>query len=191
MAVNLSKGGNVNLSKTVPGLDKILVGLGWKPRVTDGKSFDVDSSVFMLNATGKVRSDADFIFYNNKNSTCGSIMHGGDNTTGVGEGDDEKVMAMLSCIPADVEKIVFAVTIHDAETNKQNFGMISDAFIRVVDSATNKEIARYDLSEDASLETSMNFGELYKHNGEWKFKAMGQGFMGGLKNLAGTYGVSV
>jgi tellurium resistance protein TerD len=191
MAISLSKGGNVNLSKAAPGLNNVLVGLGWDARATDGAAFDLDGSVFLLNAAGKVRSDADFIFYNNKRSACGSVEHTGDNTTGAGDGDDESVKVVLNNVPGDVARVAFTVTIHEAEARRQNFGMVSSAYIRVVNAATGVEIARYDLSEDASTETAMSFGELYKHNGEWKFKAIGQGFAGGLGALASSMGVNV
>ncbi|KQM19622.1 TerD family protein [Novosphingobium sp. Leaf2] len=191
MAVSLSKGGNVSLSKEAPGLKAVRVGLGWDTRVTDGSAFDLDASVFLLGDTGKVRSDADFVFYNNKNGGNGSVVHQGDNLTGEGSGDDEVVAVSLDQIPAEIQKLSFAVTIHDADARRQNFGMISNAFIRVVNEAGAAEIARYDLSEDASTETAMIFGELYRHNGEWKFKAIGQGFAGGLGPLASSFGVNV
>lgn len=191
MPVSLSKGGNVNLSKAAPGLSNILVGLGWDVRATDGAGFDLDSSVFMLATTGKVRSNADFIFYNNKRSGCGSVEHQGDNTSGAGEGDDEAVKVSLGQVPADVDRITFSVTIHEADTRRQNFGMVSRAYIRVVDAANNGELARYDLSEDASVETAMIFGELYRNAGDWKFRAIGQGFAGGLGPLAASFGVDV
>ena len=190
MGVSLSKGGNVSLSKEAPGLQTVRVGLGWDARATDGQAFDLDASAFVLNGE-KVRSDADFIFYNNKNGANGSVVHQGDNLTGEGEGDDEVVMVQLSKLPPDVTKISFAVTIHDADNRRQNFGMVSNAFIRVVNDAGGAEIARYDLSEDASTETAMIFGELYRHGEEWKFKAIGQGFAGGLGPLARNYGVNV
>ncbi|ARJ43688.1 chemical-damaging agent resistance protein C [Pantoea alhagi] len=191
MAVNLTKGGNVNLSKEAPTMTKAIVGLGWDARVTDGQSFDLDASVFLVGAEGKVLSDQHFVFFNNSTSPDGSVVHQGDNRTGEGTGDDEQVKIALSTVPADVQKAVFAVTIYDAETRKQNFGMVSNAYIRIVNEDNNTEIARYDLSEDASTETAMIFGELYRHNGEWKFKAVGQGFAGGLAALAAQHGVSV
>lgn len=190
MAVSLSKGGNVNLSKEAPGLSKILVGLGWDARSTDGAAFDLDGSAFLLNATGKIRSDADFIFYNNLKSSDGSVEHTGDNTTGEGEGDDESISVNLSAVPADVDKIVVAVTIHEAETRSQNFGQVTNAFVRVVNADNSSEIARYDLAEDASTETAMVFGEVYRAGSEWKFRAVGQGFAGGLGPLAAGYGVN-
>ncbi|AOJ43099.1 chemical-damaging agent resistance protein C [Burkholderia lata] len=191
MAVSLSKGGNVSLSKEAPGLSEIVVGLGWDPRVTDGTEFDLDASVFVTGENGKVLNDASFIFYNNKKSADGSIEHLGDNRSGQGDGDDEQVNVKLTGLAADVKKLVFAVTIHDAEARKQSFGQVSNAYIRVVNKADGKEIARYDLSEDASTETAMIFGELYRHNDEFKFKAIGQGFAGGLKPLAEAHGVSI
>lgn len=191
MAVSLSKGGNVSLSKEAPGLTAIVVGLGWDPRVTDGQAFDLDGSLFMLNASGKVRADSDFIFYNNKVSTDGSVTHQGDNTTGEGDGDDETVEVDLSKVPADVDKLAVCVTIHEAEQRQQNFGQVSQAYIRVMNKDGGVEIARYDLSEDASTDTAMIFGEVYRHNDEWKFKAVGQGYAGGLAPLARNYGVNV
>lgn len=191
MAVSLSKGGNVSLSKEAPGLSEIIVGLGWDARVTDGAEFDLDASVFVTGESGKVLSDASFIFYNNKLSADGSIEHMGDNRSGQGEGDDEQVNVKLTGLAPEVKKLVFAVTIHDAEARKQSFGQVSNAYIRVVNKADGKEIARYDLSEDASSETAMIFGELYRHNDEFKFKAIGQGFAGGLKPLAEAHGVNI
>jgi len=191
VAVSLSKGANVSLSKEAPGLQSVKVGLGWDQRVTDGSAFDLDASVFLLAETGKVRSDADFVFFNNLKAADGAVEHHGDNLTGQGEGDDEVVSVHLSRIPADVTKISFAVTIHEPEARNQNFGMVSNAFIRVVNADGGAELARYDLSEDASTETAMVFGELYRHGGEWKFRAVGQGFNGGLGPLARSYGVNV
>jgi tellurium resistance protein TerD len=191
MAISLSKGGNVNLSKEAPGLNKIVVGLGWDARATDGAAFDLDASAFLVKLDGKVRSDNDFCFYNNKVVADGAVQHQGDNLTGVGEGDDETVKVTLSSIPADLDKVVFAVTIHDAEARKQNFGQVSHAYIRIVNEEGGAEIARYDLSEDASVETAMIFGEIYRVGTDWKFKAVGQGFAGGLGPLATSFGVSV
>ena len=191
MSVSLVKGGNVSLTKEVPGLESVVVGLGWDVRATDGEAFDLDASCFLLNSEGKVRSDADFIFYNNKASACGAVQHLGDNLTGEGDGDDEKVVVKLAVMPADVAKLAFAVTIHEAEQRRQNFGMVSNAFIRVVNAKGGTEIARFDLSEDASTNTSLIFGELYRHNNEGKFRAVGQGFDGGLGVLARNYGVNI
>jgi len=189
MAISLQKGGNVNLNKEAPGLKKLVVGLGWDPRATDGKEFDLDGSVFLLNATGKARSDADFIFYNNLKSADGSVVHSGDNRSGEGDGDDETVAIDLDKVPADVDKISVCVTIHDATARGQNFGMVSKAFIRCINGGDNKEIARFDLSEDSSVETAMIFGEIYRAGAEWKFKAIGQGFAGGLAPLARSFGI--
>ena len=191
MAISLQKGGNVSLSKEAPGLTKMLIGVGWDVRATAGENFDLDGSAFLLNASGKVRSDADFIFYNQPKSDNGAVAHQGDNRTGAGEGDDEVIEVNLSAVPADVDKIAITVTIHDADARKQNFGQVSSAFIRCVNADSNVEIARFDLSEDASVETAMIFGEIYRHNGEWKFKAIGQGFKGGLGALAQHFGVNV
>jgi len=189
MAISLQKGGNVNLSKEAPGLTKVIIGLGWDPRATDGAAFDLDGSAYLLKADGKVRADADFIFYNNLKSTDGSVTHLGDNTTGAGEGDDEKLTVDLATVPAEIERIAVAVTIHDAETRRQNFGQVAKAYIRCLNANGEKELARYDLSEDSSTETAMIFGELYRAGSEWKFKAVGQGFAGGLGPLARSYGV--
>ena len=191
MAISLQKGGNVSLSKEAPGLTKMLIGVGWDVRATAGENFDLDGSAFLLNASGKVRSDADFIFYNQPKSDNGAVVHHGDNRTGAGSGDDEVIEVDLSTVPADVEKIAITVTIHDADARKQNFGQVSSAFIRCVNPNGDVEIARFDLSEDASVETAMIFGEIYRHNGEWKFKAIGQGFKGGLGALAQHFGVNI
>lgn len=191
MAISLSKGGNVNLSKEAPGLNKIVVGLGWDARATDGAAFDLDASAFLVKLDGKVRSDNDFCFYNNKVVGDGAVQHTGDNTTGAGDGDDETVKVELSKIPADLDKVVFAVTIHEADARKQNFGQVNHAYIRIVNEDGGQEIARYDLSEDASIETAMIFGEIYRVGADWKFKAVGQGFAGGLGPLAASFGVSV
>ena len=191
MAVSLSKGGNVSLSKEAPGLTEVVVGLGWDPRVTDGQEFDLDASVFIVGESGKVLNDASFVFYNNKTSPDGNVVHQGDNRSGAGEGDDEQVHVKLSGFASDTKKLVFAVTIHEAVGRKQSFGQVANAYIRVVNKADDKELARYDLSEDASTETAMIFGELYSNNGEWKFKAIGQGFAGGLGPLAASHGVNL
>ena len=191
MAVSLTKGGNVSLSKEAPGLKNILIGLGWDARATDGAQFDLDASLFMLQESGKVRNDSDFIFYNNTKSSDGSVEHTGDNQTGEGEGDDEQIKVNLAGVPSDITLLAVGVTIHDADTRGQNFGMVSSAFIRVVNGDNNTEIARYDLSEDYSTETAMLFGEIYRHGAEWKFKAIGQGFGGGLGPMARNYGVNI
>jgi len=190
MSISIAKGGNVSLSKEAPGLTKILIGLGWDARATDGADFDLDASAFLLAESGKVRSDSDFIFYNQLKSADGSVEHTGDNLTGEGEGDDEAIKVDLSRVPAEIQRVAVAVTIHDADNRKQNFGMVQNAFIRVVNDSDNKEIARYDLSEDYSTETALVFGEVYRHGAEWKFRAVGQGFEGGLAPLARNYGVN-
>ena len=191
MAISLTKGGNVNLSKEAPGLTNITVGLGWDPRATDGQEFDLDAIAFLLNEAGKVRNDQDFIFFNNLKSGDGSVEHTGDNRTGEGEGDDEQIKINLANIPADVSKVAVCAIIYEGQARNQNFGQVGEAFIRVINDNGNSEIARYDLSEDSSTETAMIFGELYRHNGDWKFRAVGQGFNGGLGPLASSYGVSV
>ena len=191
MAISLNKGGNLSLSKTDPSLNQVLIGLGWDARATDGADFDLDASAFLLAANDKVRGETDFIFYNQTRSPEGSVEHTGDNRTGEGDGDDEAVKINLAKVPADVQKIAITVTIHDAESRGQNFGQVQNAFIRVVNDQTNVEIVRFDLNEDYSTETAMIFGELYRHSGEWKFKAVGQGFSGGLGALAASYGVAV
>jgi len=191
MGVSLSKGGNVSLTKAAPGLRKIQIGLGWDVRGTDGVDFDLDASLFMLGAGGRVRNDSDFIFYNNLTSVDGSVEHTGDNLTGEGEGDDESIKVNLDAVPPDVDKLAVTVTIHEAETRRQNFGQVDNAFIRVVNEDSGAEIVRYDLSEDASTETAMIFGEVYRHSGEWKFRAVGQGYVGGLGPLARSFGVNV
>jgi tellurium resistance protein TerD len=190
MALSLQKGANLSLSKTDPSLSKLLIGLGWDPRATDGTEFDLDASAFLLSSSGKVRSDADFIFYNQLKSADGSIEHTGDNRTGAGDGDDELLRVDLSRVPADIDKVVFTVTIHEADARKQNFGQVGGAFIRIVNEVTGAEVVRYDLAEDASTETAMIFAELYRNNGEWKFRAIGQGYAGGLKALANSFGMN-
>jgi len=194
VAVSLTKGGNVSLTKQAPGLTEIRVGLGWNARVTDGSGFDLDASAFILGSNGKVRSDSDFIFFNNLSSSDGSVVHKGDNITGEGDGDDEVITVALDRLGADVERIAFTVTIHEADARRQNFGMVQGAFIRVVNQAGGAELARYDLSEDASVETAMIFGELYRDPSEpggFKFKARGEGFAGGLGPLAASMGVNI
>lgn len=191
MAISLSKGGNVSLSKEDPGLDEIMIGLGWDARATDGKDFDLDASAFLLTPAGKVRSDEDFCFYNNMNVAGGAVVHQGDNRTGAGDGDDEQIQVTLSKLPADIDKVAIIVTIHEGEKNGQSFGQVSNAFIRLVNVKTGKEVVRFDLSEDASVETAMILGEVYRHGGDFKFRAVGQGFKGGLGPLAMNYGVNV
>lgn len=191
MPVVLKKGGNVSLSKSDSSLKRVLVGLGWDARETTGYDFDLDASAFMLAKNGKVRNDEDMIFYNKLVSNCGSITHTGDNRTGDGDGDDEAIIIELDKVPETVEKIAITVTIDDAVARNQNFGQVSDAFIRVVNEESGVEICRFDLSEDYSTETAMIFGEIYKHNNEWKFKAVGQGFEDGLEKMCSMFGVNV
>ncbi len=191
MSVSLNKGQNVSLSKEAPGLQKVCFGLGWDLRKTDGAAFDIDASAFVLGENGKVLSDQHFVFYNNTRDPSGAVTHGGDNRTGAGEGDDETIDVNLGTLTPDTVKVAFVVTIHEADARKQNFGQIANAFIRAVNADTNAEIARYDLSEDASTETVMIFGELYRHGSEWKFKAIGQGYAGGLGAVAKDYGVNI
>ena len=192
MAVSLKKGQKVDLTKTNPGLKEILIGLGWDVNKYDGgAAFDLDAAAFCLSGTGKVNADSDFIFYGNLKHTSGSVEHLGDNLTGEGEGDDEEIRIDLSKVPENVEKIAFTVTIYEAEERKQNFGQVENAFIRVVNLATNEELIRYDLGEDFSVETAVVIGELYRNKGEWKFNAIGSGFSGGLAALCNNFGVNV
>ena len=191
MSVSLSKGGNVSLSKEAPGLRSVLVGLGWDARTTTGADFDLDASALILGTSGKILSDQHFVFFNNLTSPDGSVQHLGDNRTGEGEGDDEQVKVHLADAPQDVDKIVFAVSIYDGDSNQQSFGQVRNAFIRVVNEDDGREITRYDLSEDASTETAMIFGELYRNGADWKFRAVGQGYSTGLRGIAQDFGVNV
>jgi tellurium resistance protein TerD len=191
MGVSLTKGGNVSLTKEAPGLTNVVVGLGWDVRSTTGTDFDLDASAILVGANGKVISDKHFVFFNNLTSPDGTVEHTGDNLTGEGEGDDEAIKVNLAGVAADVDKVVFPVSIYDADARQQNFGQVRNAFIRVVNAADNKEITRYDLTEDASTETAMVFGELYRNGAEWKFRAVGQGYASGLKGIAQDFGVSV
>ena len=192
MPINLTKGQKVNLSKDNPGLKTILVGLGWDVNAFDsGADFDLDASAFLAGANGKCPSEKDFIFYGNLEHSSGAVKHMGDNLTGEGEGDDEQIEVDLSMVPANIEKIAFTVTIYDAETRRQNFGQVSNAYIHIQDSTSGTDLIRYDLGEDFSIETAIVVGELYRHNGEWKFNAIGSGFQGGLAALCGHYGIDV
>ncbi|EQM30619.1 TerD family protein [Rhodococcus erythropolis] len=191
MGVTLAKGGNVSLSKAAPNLTKVAVGLGWDARSTSGADFDLDASALVTGPERKVLSDLHFVFYNNLRSPDGSIEHTGDNLTGEGDGDDEVINVDLPAVPPNVTNIFFPVSIHDAEARLQSFGQVTNAYIRVVDLSNGSELARYDLSEDASTETAMLFGELYRHNGEWKFRAVGQGYASGLAGIARDYGVNI
>ena len=192
MTVNLTKGQKVDLTKTNPGLTNIIIGLGWDTnRYDGGNAFDLDASAFLLSENGKVTSEADFIFFNNLSGGAGSVVHSGDNLTGEGDGDDEQIKINLAGVPANVAKIAFTITIYDALARHQNFGQVSNAFVRVVGGSTNTELIRYDLGEDFSIETAVVVAELYRHAGEWKFNAIGSGFQGGLAALANNFGLSV
>ena len=191
MGVSLAKGGNVSLTKEAPGLTNVLVGLGWDVRTTTGADYDLDASAIMLNAAGKVISDQHFVFFNNLVSPDGTVEHTGDNLTGEGEGDDEQVKINLAGLGQEADKVVFPVSIYDADARSQSFGQVRNAFIRVVNAADQKELARYDLTEDASTETAMVFGELYRSGADWKFRAVGQGYASGLSGIARDYGVNV
>ncbi|WP_281155779.1 TerD family protein [Streptomyces sp. HYC2] len=191
MGVTLAKGGNVSLSKAAPNLTNVMVGLGWEERSTTGAPFDLDASALLCSGANRVLGDDWFVFYNQLTSPDGSVEHTGDNLTGEGEGDDETILVDLTRVPAQCEKIVFPVSIHMADERGQTFGQVSNAFIRVVNQADGAELARYDLSEDASTETAMIFGELYRYHGEWKFRAVGQGYASGLRGIALDFGVKV
>jgi len=192
MTVTLSKGGNVSLSKAAPGLKAVVVGLGWQARATSGAEFDLDASALLVGANGRVLSDAHFVFFNNLTSPDGSVEHTGDDLTGGdGSSDDEQIKVSLETVPAEAERIVIVVSIYEAEARQQSFGQVRNAFMRVVNQADGAEIARYDLSEDASTETAMIFGEVYRHSGEWKFRAVGQGYSSGLRGIALDFGVNV
>lgn len=188
-SISLTKGQNISLTKTDPSLTKVILGLGWDENAFDGQDFDLDASAIMLGANGKVRNPEDFIYYGKLDSNCGAIHHTGDNTTGDADGDDESIIVDLTKIPADVQKIVFPVSIYHAKTRAQNFGLVSNAFIRIVNEATGAEVTRYDLTEDYSIETSLVFAELYRSGAEWKFKAIGQGFTDGLGGIGRSYGL--
>ncbi|WML60017.1 TerD family protein [Neobacillus sp. PS2-9] len=192
MAVSLSKGQKVDLTKTNPGLTNVVVGLGWDTNKYDGgNDFDLDSSVFLLGENGKVTNETDFVFYNNPQGANGAVVHTGDNRTGAGDGDDEQVKINLTTVPANVQRIAFTITIHDADSRNQNFGQVSNSYARIFNEATGEELIRYDLGEDFSIETAIVVGELYRHNGEWKFSAIGSGYQGGLAALATDFGLSV
>lgn len=192
MAISLQKGQKVDLTKSNPGLSKVVIGLGWDVNKYDGgNDFDLDAAAFILDESGKASSDKDFIFYNNLKDDAGSVVHLGDNLTGEGDGDDEQVKVDLSKVPANVHKIDFTVTIHDAEQRGQNFGQVSNAFIRIFRDDTGEELIRYDLSEDFSVETAIVVAELYRHGNEWKFNAIGSGFQGGLAALCQNFGINV
>ncbi|WP_301107568.1 TerD family protein [Sporosarcina sp.] len=190
MAISLSKGQKVDLTKSNPGLTNITVGVGWDTNKYDGgKDFDLDSSVFLLNATGKCETEKDFVFFNNLEGGNGSVVHTGDNLTGEGDGDDEQVKISLSTVPGTIDKIAFTITIHEAEERNQNFGQVSNSYVRIVNDASGEELIRYDLGEDFSIETAVVVGELYRHGNEWKFNAIGSGYQGGLASLVKDYGL--
>ncbi len=192
MPINLTKGQKVDLTKKNPSLKNIMVGLGWDVNEFDsGADFDLDAAAFMLGANGKCPTEKEFVFYGNLEHASGAVKHMGDNLTGEGDGDDEQIEVSLAKIPSNVERIAFTVTIYDAEPRRQNFGQVSNSYIRIVDADTDSELIRYDLGEDFSIETAVVVGELYKHNGEWKFNAIGSGFQGGLAALCGHYGIEV
>lgn len=192
MGINLKKGQKVDLTKTNPGLRNVTVGLGWDVNAyTTGGNFDLDTTAFLLGANGQVRSADDFVFYGNLRHVSGCMEHLGDNLTGVGAGDDEQIKVNLSLVPDAISRIVFAVTIYEADERRQNFGQVSNAFIRIWDEDTGNELLRYDLGEDFSIETAAVFGELYKYNGQWKFNAIGSGYQGGLAALCANYGIEV
>lgn len=188
-SLNLTKGEKLNLTKTAPGLTEVMVGLGWDVNAGTGADFDLDAQVVLLGENGKARSQADLIFFNNLRSSCGSVVHQGDNRTGAGDGDDEKIVVTLAQVPQDVQKMAFLVNIHEAVSRRQNFGQVSNAYIRLVDNLTGAEIARFDLTEDYSTSISVIMGELYRHNGEWRFNASGQGRTEDLEGLCRLYGV--
>jgi len=192
MAVSLSKGQKVDLTKTNPGLKKIIVGLGWDTNKYDGgHDFDLDASAFILGDAGKVKDEKDFVFYNNPTGGQGAVVHAGDNRSGVGDGDDEQIKIDISTIPADVQKMAFTITIHDAEVRKQSFGQVANAYVRVINEETGAELIRYDLGEDFSFETAIVLAEVYRNGSEWKFNAIGSGFKGGLSALCANFGLNL
>lgn len=192
MSISLSKGQKIDLSKASPGLARAIVGLGWDTnKYSGGFDFDLDASAFLVGENGKCQNDQDFIFYNNLQGGNGSVVHTGDNRTGEGEGDDEQVKIDFSKVPNHIHKIAITVTIHDALQRRQNFGQVSNAFVRVVNEDNNEEVLRYDLAEDFSVETAIVVCEIYRHNGEWRFSAVGSGFEGGLASLCRNYGLQV
>ncbi len=192
MPVNLQKGQKVSLTKDNPGLNNVIVGIGWDiNRFDTGGDFDLDSAAFMLTDARRVSNQDDFIFFGNLTHPSGSVRHLGDNLTGAGDGDDEQIRIELSKVPANISRIAFTVTIYDAEQRRQNFGQVSNAYVRIFDESNGVELLRYDLGEDFSIETAAVFGELYKNGAEWKFNAIGSGYQGGLAALCNNYGVEV
>jgi tellurium resistance protein TerD len=190
VTVNLTKGGNVSLTKAAPGLSAVVVGLGWDARTTDGQPFDLDASAIVCNAEGKALSDAHFVFFNNLTSPDGAVQHSGDNLTGDAAGDDEAIKVNLAGLPEQAARVVFPVSIYSGDTSGQTFGQVRNAYIRVINQGDSAELTRYDLSEDASTETAMVFGELYRNGAEWKFRAVGQGYSSGLAGIARDFGVN-
>ncbi|MCZ2401908.1 TerD family protein [Paenarthrobacter sp. Z7-10] len=191
VSLTLTKGNNLSLTKADPGLRRAMVGLGWDPRTTSGEPFDLDASALLVGSNGKVRSQDDFIFYNQLQTKDGSVVHQGDNRTGEGEGDDEQILIDLSLLAPDVERVVIVVSIDQADARNQNFGQVRDAFCRVVNQDSEQEVVRYDLSEDAAAETSMIFAEIYRNGAEWKFRAVGQGYATGLHGIATDFGITL
>lgn len=192
MSINLKKGQKINLTKDNPGLNKAIIGLGWDTnKYSGGYEFDLDASAFLVGNNGKVNDDLNFVFYNNLQDPSGAVVHTGDNRTGDGDGDDEQIIIDFSKVPSDIDKIAITVTIHEAEERGQNFGQVSNAFVRIVNEETDVEVLRYDLSEDFSIETALVFCELYRNNGDWKFSAIGSGFSGGLEALCKNYSLQV
>lgn len=190
MAISLQKGQRVDLTKDRPSLKNVLIGLGWDINHYDGETdFDLDASAFMTKANGKVGNENDFIFYGNLNHVSGSVQHMGDNRTDEGDGDDEVIKVQLDKIPSDYDTISFTVTIYEAEKRLQNFGMVENAYVRLIDEDTGEELVRFDLTEDFSTETALVVAEIYKRDGQWKFAAIGSGYDGGLKALCKEYGI--
>ncbi|TDW31283.1 TerD family protein [Cryobacterium psychrophilum] len=191
MTLTLDKGANLSLTKTDPGLTQARVGLGWDVRSTNGADFDLDASAILITADGKVRSDADFIFYNQKSDEAGSVIHQGDNRTGAGDGDDEQITVDLTKVPADIAKVVIVVSIDAAAERNQNFGQVRNSYVRILNDVTQVDIAKYELGEEVATENAVVFAEVYRHNGDWKFKAVGQGYTDGLGGIARDFGVNL
>ncbi|MBE6025181.1 MAG: TerD family protein [Cellulosilyticum sp.] len=192
MAINLVKGQKIDLTKGNPSLKKVIIGLGWDiNKYSGGQAFDLDTSVFLVGSNGRTNHDEDFIFYNNLESRNKAVIHAGDNRTGEGDGDDEQISLEFDKMPADVERMAVTVTIYEAMERGQNFGQVSNAYVRVLDAATGEELIHYDLGEDFSIETAITVCEIYRHNGEWRFSAVGSGFQGGLASLCKNYGLDV
>jgi len=191
VVISLDKGANLSLTKEEPGLTIARIGLGWDARTTNGAEFDLDASALLVARNGKVRSDADFIFYGQKSDAAGAVVHQGDNRTGEGEGDDEQIVVDLALVPEDVDKVVFVVSIYKADANGQNFGQVRNSYIRLLDDSNQKEVAKYELGEEVASENAVIFAEVYRYSGEWKFRAVGQGFLDGLGGIARDFGVHI